>query len=216
MNASRIQQGLCILVMTMAFPSVAPASVIFTNFGPGLTYNTMQGNQVGNGLNGHNYGEASTFVPAVTAAFGSVTVALSCVVGCPAPSTFSIVLSPDNDNLQPGPALETFNFVATTLGGIGNNNPPIVANSVLHPLLQAGTRYWISVVSSSGFVFEWNLNSTGDTAPQAVRDNGFWSSPSSQLPGAFQVDSAASTPEPAAALLLASGVMLGILLYYRR
>lgn len=218
MNVSWRSQFL-IWALALAVPAVAPASVIFTNFGAGQTYDINSANAVGNGFDGNNYGEGESFTPTASANFGSVSVALSCVFGCGSGENFIISLRSDSSD-APGAAIESFIFTGATLGDFGSNNAPISASSVLKPLLNSGTRYWITVTSSLAYSIAWNLDTTGDTNDQALSTDGgaTWNSPTGLTPGAFEVDSAAVTnpmPEPASGFLLTGGLLLGWLVRRR-
>jgi len=196
-------------------PAAAPASVIYSNFGAGQTYYTTGGNAVGNGLDfsGSNYAEGESFTPGANANFGSVTVALSCSTACPASDNFTISLDSDSGD-SPGATIESFIFTAKTLNSLGLSNTPIVATSVLKPLLTSGTQYWITVTSSIAYAITWNWNNTGDVNDQAISADGgaSWFSPSGLTPGAFEVDSptvVGGTPEPGSGLLISGGLLLG-------
>jgi hypothetical protein len=199
--------------LSLAAPAIAPASVIFTNFGAGHSYDTTGGNPIGNAFDGSNYAEGDTFTPAASATFGSVQVALSCSFGCPAAENFTIAVSSDAGG-GPGALIESFNFPATTLGPLGTNNVPVTAASILKPLLTAGTPYWITVTSSLSYSIAWNWNLTGDTADQAISIDGgsSWFSPSGLTPGAFEVNSATTSPvpEPNAGLMISGGLLIGL------
>ena len=209
--------GLLIWILALVAPAVAPASVIFTDFGAGHSYDITGGNPIGNAFDGNNYAEGESFTPAANANFGSVSVAMGCNVGCPVAANFTISLTSDSGD-SPGAAIESFIFTSFTLGATGLNNAPIIATSVLKPLLTSGTQYWITVASSIAYSSTWNWNSTGDTADQAISVDGgaSWFSPSGLTPGAFEVDSAATatTPEPGTSLLLGAG-LLGVGLFFR-
>ena len=136
--------------------------------------------------------------------FGSVSLALSCFFVCP--DNYTVDLTADA-GAQPGAVIESFTLSGAALGAVGNNNPLVVANSVLHPLLTAGTAYWITTSSPLSDSITWNFNSTGDTSPEAISTDGgtTWFSPSGFTPGALEVD---PVPEPAAALLFGSAMLV--------
>lgn len=194
--------GFCI---TLLLPGVALASVIYSNFGVGQSYNTAVGNFVGNDLVGDNLAEGDTFTPTSTATFGSLDIALSCVVSCPDP--FTVALTRDGGD-QPGAVIESFTVAGASLGALGVNNPPIVLDSVVLPLLMAGTQYWVTALSDLNNSIAWSLNSTDDTSDQAISSDGgaSWFSPSGLTPGAYEVDSLAAAPEPGTLALLGSSL----------
>lgn len=200
-------------VLMMAMVGRASAAVIFTNLGPGMSYDVTQGNPVGNDFAGDNDAEANSFILTGAAKFQSLAVALSCVGSCPASDNFTITLAANNGG-SPGAPIESFVFTNTLLGALGNNNTLITATSLLNPVLQPGTEYWVTVSSSPSDAIAWNLNSTGDMSPQASSTDGgtTWFSPSGMTPSALQVNG--MIPEPSAGLLLGGG-LLGLMLLRR-
>jgi hypothetical protein len=198
--------SLALWTLLLATPTVAPATPIFSNFGAGFSYDTTTGNPVGNGLDGtgFNYAQGDTFEPTANATLGSIVIALSNVVISEV-DPITVALMQDNGD-QPGAALESFVIPAGTLGNLGNNNPPVVENSVLHLPLLVGTQYWITVSVPFSSSIAWNLNTTGDTADHALSIDGgaTWFSPSGNTPGAFAVN---PVPEPSTLGPLASGVL---------
>ncbi len=190
-------------------PATASASVIFTNFGASLTYDTSQGNPVGNDFAGDDAAQGNSFILSSDAIFRSAMLALSCVVGCPAVMNFTVDLTADSGD-SPGSVIESFFFTGTTLNALGNNNTPIALTSVLRPTLLSGTEYWITVSSSVRNAIVWNNNSTGDTNDQAVSSDGgtTWFSPTGATPGALEVDGI--VPEPSCGLLAGAGLIVAL------
>ena len=90
-------------------PATASASVIFTDFGASLAYDTSQGNPVGNDFAGDNAAQGDSFMLSSNAIFGSAKIALSCVVGCPAAMNFTVDLTTDLSD-SPGAVIESFIF----------------------------------------------------------------------------------------------------------
>jgi len=212
MTSHRMKQiQIAILLGTVAalLPTTASAAAIFTNFGPALSYDTTQGNGMGNDFAGDVLAQGDSFTPTVTSVFWSATLALSCVIGCPAPADFTIALNADNSD-SPGSVIESFSLTGVLLNGLGNNNTPITVTSILYPTLTAGTLYWITASSSIANTLTWNNNSTGDTNDQAVSQDGgaTWFAPTGATPSALEVD---SVPEPSTGVLLAgAGLLLGL------
>jgi hypothetical protein len=201
---------LSIWISVLAAPALSPAAsvVIYSNFGP-EPYNISQGNPVGNAFDGNDYAEGDTFVLSGDATFDSLRIALSCFASCTDP--FFVTLTGDAGN-QPGTALETFTVPGGVLGMLGASNPPLVLNSVVKPALSSGTRYWITVGADLNDSIDWNLNSIGDSAAEAISaDNGAtWFSPSGNTPGAFEVHGI--VPEPGAiGLMLSAGLLFGLI-----
>lgn len=192
-----------------ALPALSPAAtLLYSNFGPASSYNTSQGNSVGNAFDftGNNYAQGDTFVLAGNAIFTSMRLALSCAFACPDPVTVSLDRDAGN---QPGTVIESFNIAGASLGPLGSNNAPIVLNSLLDPTLTIGTRYWITVEADLNDSVAWNLNSTADRSAEALSANGgsTWFAPSGNTPGAFDISGI--TPEPGSI-----GLVFGALLAF--
>ena len=199
--------GIWISVLTMPALS-STATVIYSNFGAGSSYNTSQGNPVGNAFDGNDYAEGDTFVLSGDAIFDSVRIALSCFASCAQP--FFVTLTRDAGN-QPGTALETFTVPGGALGTLGASNAPLLLNSAANPALSAGTRYWITVRADLNDSIDWNLNSAGDPAAEALSADGglTWFSPSGNTPGAFEVYGI--VPEPGGiGLMVSAGLLFGL------
>jgi hypothetical protein len=140
--------------------------------------------------------------------FESATLALAKGIGNV--NGVDISLATDASN-QPGTVLETFDLVGA-LGQFGANNPPIVVDSLLDPLLLAGAQYWLIVTPSApGNGVNW-LTATIAPNPSeiAINDgNGSWSVESTSDdddPGAFSISGMAvpisAVPEPGSGTLL--------------
>src|SRR5581483_2439020 len=202
------------LVVLPAFSYAATASA-FTNFGPGMAYNTTAGNSVGNAFDGNSYAQADTFQSDATGPLSSMEIALSCEFVCP--NAFTIALT-QNASGQPGAVLESFVVLGSALGTLGTNNPPLTLTSVVHPLLTDGTQYWVEVRAdaSNSDSIAWNWNSIGDSSPEAISTNNgvTWFVPSGLTPGAYQVN--ATVPEPSTIGFILSGGLVLALFFRKR
>lgn len=187
--------GICVL--SMGISAYASATVLFSNFGPGYSYDINSGNVVGDGYDGSFYSEGESFTPGQNAAFGALRIALSEVYPGSQGAPLTISLTADAGN-APGAVLESWLTAPGSLGLLGTNNAPLVLYSILNPTLLAGTEYWITAsLTGLSNAVAWNWNSTGDLNAQAINDGSGWFSPSGLTPGAFEVDSVASrVPEP--------------------
>jgi hypothetical protein len=188
--------------------SNADAGVIYSNLGPGGTFNT-------NAAYGIGFGTvvAMGFTPTRTATFGDAQLPLA-FGGGGGPNLVVISLETDAGGV-PGAILEQ--ITVTGLGSFPPGGFLTTAHSTLHPVLTAGVPYWIvaSTTPTSG-VF-WNLtspttfsNGSNFAYNFSGSATGPWSTGS--VPGlrsAFQVDDnlAAITPEPSALALLVSGLI---------
>ncbi len=208
-----MSRTLLTVAMALLGAGGARAGIIFSNLDGSPPYDVTEGNPVGNGFTGDNFAEGESFTPAATAVFSSLSVALSCVAGCPAAENFALSLRNDGGD-EPGAIIESFIFTGRSLNALGLNDPLVTVTSVLRPTLTSGLTYWITVTSSVAFSIAWNLTSTGDANDQAISQDGgaSWFSPSGLTPGAFEVDSpTAPVPEPATTLGIA-GAVLGLIL----
>jgi hypothetical protein len=185
-------------------------TVLFSNFGAGLSYNTSASNPVGNAFDGNLYAEGDSFRPSSSTQFSSLDIALSCLYASGRPDNFTISITGDIGD-QPAMPLESFVVSGSSLGLLGASNAPLVLNSVAKPSLMVGTRYWVTVSSDMNDSIAWNLNSTGDTSDEANSSDGgaTWFSPSGLTPGAFEVDGATTpVPELGSFALLLNGLTL--------
>lgn len=158
------------------------AAEIFTNFGPGDSYQTGRGHTIGQVRNPPLFQEEADALDISGGSYllHTIQLAASWVSG---PNEYIVWLAADANN-QPGEVLEEFRF--SNLGRFGVDNPPLIARSVQHPLLEEGQRYWIvhSTTESSTMVANWN--STGDGVV-AIRTNGGAWFTITDFPNAFRV-----------------------------
>jgi hypothetical protein len=143
--------------------------------------------------------------------FTSAELALSEGIG----STNAVDISLANDASDlPGAVLETFHL-DNALGPAGANNPPVVVNSLLGPLLLAGSQYWlIESPSASGNGVNWGTAFIAPNPAQRAAKNGTGPWTVSAIdnfsdPGAFSISgTVASAPEPSSLTLVGAGLML--------
>jgi hypothetical protein len=71
----------------------------------------------------------------------------------------------------PGTAIESWIF--NDLGPFPNSRPPLSVSSVLHPVLDTGTEYWlVALATDPSTVAVWNLNSIGNDTTLAFSYDG--------------------------------------------
>lgn len=194
-----------LLAVVTAVP--VKADTIFSNFGPGMSFNTTTGYALGPAP---GQVVAVGFTTKAEFKFTDARIAVGFVSGS---VPFEAFLETDNGGM-PGSIIDALNLAGT----IGNFPPGSVVtyDSSASPLLASGASYWLVLVETDpGTQVEWNLNSIGDLsggANFAFNESGNPTGPwSVALPGfartAFQVDGALiGTPEPATLFLLGSGL----------
>ncbi|HEX7471138.1 MAG TPA: hypothetical protein VF437_10460 [Verrucomicrobiae bacterium] len=124
-------------------PPPAP-TVVFSSFGPANTCNTS--NRWGIGIHAH----AEWFVPKVSGQLNSIELAIK-----PGSSSAEIFLAQDT-NRFPGTVLENFTVAADSLDA--KSVVTVVLQSVAHPMLQAGVKYWVGARAAGSGDWTWNFN----------------------------------------------------------
>jgi len=204
--------SLCCMLWTQA----APASTIFSDFGPSNTYNAGTGLGVSGPFvfSGERADRGSRFTPASDAFLTSITVGTA--METPAGGTKSIVLSLDSDqNGVPGQALETW-----TLDNLPFVFPccqvqTVVASKTIS--LVAGTQYWLVAAPGGADTWAfWGANSQGVMGQVAANSNGSAFFTFTDTLPAFDVEGQSqAVPEPSTMVTLAICIC-GLLIRNRR
>jgi PEP-CTERM motif len=201
----------------------AKADIIYTNLAPGETPGTVCcGNPPGS-MGGFGIPStealAAEFVPQSTFIFTDAELPLAVNLGT---ATANVYLMAGAAGL-PGTILEQFSVTGlppTESGTI------FVVDSVLQPVLQAGTAYWLAVSPADpSSNVSWRRDSTGDFpsgtnfASNFSFPTGSWNlipvtSASTDRP-AFQIDGT-PVPEPSSSLLLGAGLLGLMAITWRR
>jgi hypothetical protein len=198
----RLTWGLAVCFVVLAGPP-ARADVLYNNFGPRDSYGSL------GFVIGRAPGDTVTWVQGdpfrVTGSdftLDRLTLALSWALT--GPNEVDVQFRADAEGL-PGATIESFHF--SNLGFFGQNHPPVVADSVLHPLLSAGAQYWVTASASDLSAMAWNWNSTNDVGPHARSQNGGPFDIITINRGAFRVEGTPSpAPEPATLALAGVGL----------
>ena len=141
--------------------SANASTIIYSTFDPGDTYDVTSGWAIGDT---QVWVQALQFTPTESGMVQTIEIAAFRLAGGTA---VNVSLTTDAGD-QPGPVLETLRLCC--FGG----TPSIqLANSVLHPKLSAGTKYWLMVSPvAAGDYFGWNRILGPPYALNAQQHNG--------------------------------------------
>lgn len=183
----------------------AHSAVLFSTFGPGDSYNQGVGYTIGGAS---RQVVAVAFIPAVDSLFDSLRVGVWHYDG---PNDFVISLATDVQG-KPGPAVEVLLDLAFPPSWTG----PSTFFSVTHPLLNAGSTYWLVMFArnpEAGTDGAWNQSSPAVTGLLGFANTNvgmnFTLLPSNAILPAVEVNgSGGQVPEPSTFLLSAAGAVV--------
>lgn len=189
------------LVVGVAFGGLLHGGVIFSDFGPGQSYNASTGADVGSDTSvGNNLvSSAVSFTPTANSIFSAIDFAAYLVSG---PSQLTVSLS---SGALPGAPIESFSVPNVTAypGSV------FTVTSILEPELVEGTTYWVELEADDpvNSLMAWFLNSTGATPGFVQRfGSGPWFNETAFAPPVFDVQGTAA-PEPSAFLLIGAPLL---------
>jgi hypothetical protein len=185
----------CSLAIALMLGSTtAVATVIYDNFGPGDSFNTLSGYVIADGSM-----PGFTFVAEDTGFVTSIDFGMG-IFGVDDPQTinFSLFTNAD-DNI--GTELEAFSVtVSHPVGAPGTSTGNLTGST----LLSSGQQYWLVGSSPGGVGVRWHWNNQGDTGVQRAGDGTLFEFRT--LP-TFRVNAdSVPVPEPGALVLLVSGL----------
>jgi hypothetical protein len=195
-------------VSVMVLPIASKADTIFSNFGPGDSFQTNEGYTVSGSqlVSGLNLDQAMGFTPGSSFNLTQIDIAMSFVAGH---NAVNLSLNADAGGL-PGALLES--WFLTNLPSYGSSFPPEQVTAGPGVLLSAHQQYWLvaEYVGADTYA-KWNVTSAGDTGPRAENVNGAWFVYNASARGAFDiVGTPVPVPEPGTLVLLAAG-LFGVL-----
>ena len=142
-------------------PGPVAAGVLFSNFGPGRTFNVFDYFPIVGQAQPYYASEAVQFVPTVTAPFWDARVPLLLFSG---PNWVTVSLAADSSGL-PGALIVSLDLAGAMTGP---HSPSIVtATPAYHPMLTAGTPYWLVVSTptpGTNAGWAWNPPTVNDSA----------------------------------------------------
>lgn len=190
------------LVAAVSLGSAVRADVVYSNLGPGDSFNTGVGWTISGAASsvGAEFVAGTSFVAGSTASLTQIDVAFFLAGGTGA---VDLALYADNGSGQLGALMESYSNVGPISGTAGI----VSAASSLNPILTAGQTYWVvaSPVDSGSWV-AWNQNSTGALGSMYFQANGSGHYSADQYEGAMRVLGQA-VPEPASRVLCGLGLV---------
>ncbi len=199
----------CGLLLTLLAAGQLQADPIFSTLGPGDSYFLSAGTPIGYpGSDSHDADSGFQFsltvgTPHTVDSIGLAAGYISSVTGR---NEIDVWLMTDAGG-RPGEVIEAFNF--QNLGAWGQNNPLLVGDSVLNPVLTPGTAYWLIASSPLDDTYAgWNHASplvSGRLAQRSRSEHSF-AVYSEVSMGAFRINGS-----PLAALPVPGAILLGML-----
>lgn len=195
-----LRRTLCAVAIAACLPTLASADVVFSDLGPGNTYNCCLGWTVVPGT-----ADAMGFTPSADYNFTQIDLGIGVIPGFD--SGIFIYLRNDSGGLPGNTILDS--WALGPLPAFGTTDNALVTLDANAPLqLLAGQTYWISVQAAVPSAnVGWNWNSTGLTGLAAQTDgNGNFQLRDGTPRGAFDV-LGTTVPESSAGWLMAAGLI---------
>ena len=198
------------LIVALILTGAAEASTLYTDFGPGQTYNTGAAYGI-KGSDPFREAVAAAFKPSVTGTLDSIDLAVQLISSFGTP-TFTGELTSDASGV-PGVIIESFILDSLPV------DPTIrTVSSILHPSLSSLSNYWVVVLPGDTTTFGgWKASiffANTQVTDRSVDGGSTWSTDPGGGAPAFDVIGT-SVPEPTTWVLFA-GPLAGMLWFRRR
>jgi hypothetical protein len=211
-RSTRRFTAVLVLVGAVAAAPAFADTVLFSNLGPGSSYDPNVGYSVGPVTSTRSWVEAESFTPSMDLRFADAQLPLSAYT----PGIFTNLYLESDNSGTPGSILDT--LLQQSPITTSNSGSIVSFDCASCPTLSAGTTYWIVAGLGNGNV-TWFGNNTGDTGGFGRFEfaafgslDGPWvpSAPGiyiSTTP-ALEVDGSALTPTPEPGSLPALGTLI--------
>jgi hypothetical protein len=179
----RIKQALAGIALTgLVWAAPARAAVIFSNFGAGDSFDTSIGWTVQDGVQI----PAVQFTAGTSASLDSIDFGAFLTSGA---NELDVVVMTNGASNRPNAVVESRHLsgALTSFSGIHS------VSSGAHPILCAGTKYWLVLSVASGIKVGWNKDSTGASGPFSTRasfgtNEAGWFAPNTEVQGVFRLN----------------------------
>jgi hypothetical protein len=171
--------------------SLTAGTIVYSDFGPGQTYNTSSGHETNNVVTAI----AEGFTPSTSGSLSEVDLALAYFNTTPPSNDLSVALETDSSGIPSGTVLDSWSLSHSTITSTATIYPFV---STLHPALSSSNVYWVVIQDNEANGYVWLLNTQGVTGEDY--NNGSWNigSGGNYPSNAFDVQtgSGSGVPEP--------------------